>query len=410
VDWDPDFDVSTATEMARTLVGTAADALGAGPVHRRRLGAVDLRIVVSGTRGKSTTTEWLHDVFHRRGYDTFAKVTGNRPVTMYNGTVEDIERSGQVRLYENERVFGEFADRDVDVAVFENQGIREYTTRLVSEQFIRPHVVVLTNVREDHLDTMGQNRAQIARSLARAVPDGTTVINGERDPQLREYVGAELERRDASVRHVDVPSEKASVPGAELVYAIDSLLETVDEEPLSPADKGRKLADLSVEWTELPGGQVFDASEVNDVQSTEVVRRWLLDDHGTAIEPLVFLRGDRPGRTASFVRYIDRLADRGVVEQVHLMGTDRHRFALNTSVSAIEHDTPQKPPSDVLDEALEAGRPVAVMGNTVDDYMRDLETEITERAREAAEPTVDESVAGRETTDVDRDREGARTR
>jgi hypothetical protein len=359
------------------------DVVGLGPAHRRRLDGIDVRIAVSGTRGKSTATQWLHDVFHRRGYDTFAKVTGDHPLVRYNGSTYPIDRSGQVRLYENRAELARFDDRNVDVAVFENQGIREYTTRLVNQQFVAPDVVFLTNVREDHLDTLGRDRERIARSLARAVPRGTTVVNGERDPRIRARLEAELDRRDAETVHVEVPPRHRSVPGVEVAYGVDAVLRTVDAAPLSEAALAAKLDELAVEWRRLPGGRVYNAAPVNDVQSTEIIRQTLAGD--TLVEPVVFLRADRRGRTASFVRYIDRLFDRGLVECVHLLGADQAAFDRATTVPVRRHDRDREPPGAVLDEALASGRPVLLMGNTVDEYMRDLRETISQRATHTEE-------------------------
>jgi len=147
---------------------------------------------------------WLHEQFVSRGYDTYTKITGSDAQVRYNDTVSEIEREQQVRLYENERELARFDS--IDVAIVENQGIRPYTTRLVNEQFVDPDLVFLTNVREDHLDTLGRDRTQIARSLTRAVPQGTSVVCAEQYKPLREYIQTELERRDAPVTFVDPPS------------------------------------------------------------------------------------------------------------------------------------------------------------------------------------------------------------
>jgi len=166
-----------ALDGLRTVASGVVEALGAGPAHRRRLDEIDTRIVVSGVRGKSSVANWLHEQFVSRGYDTYTKITGSDAQVRYNDTVSEIEREQQVRLYENERELARFDS--IDVAIVENQGIRPYTTRLVNEQFVDPDLVFLTNVREDHLDTLGRDRTQIARSLTRAVPQGTSVVCAE---------------------------------------------------------------------------------------------------------------------------------------------------------------------------------------------------------------------------------------
>jgi hypothetical protein len=370
-----------AAGRLRALLGRLgselAHALGAGPAHRRHLRQIDYRIVVAGIRGKSTMTRWLHDVFTARGYDTFAKITGDVPQVLYNGTVQTVTREETVRLYENERELARFDD--VDVAIVENQGIRQYTTRLVNEQFVDPDLLFLTNVREDHLDTLGRDRIQIARALARAVPSGTPVVCGEQDEALRRYLWAELDRRDAPVTFVDIAPEDRSTPGAECVYGLDAVFGALGEPPLSETRREGYLDRLRPTWRRLPGGRVFNAAPVNDVQSTELARRSLVGDTDTVVEPLLNLRRDRRGRTASFLRYLGELADANAIERAHVVGYDRTLFETNATFPVVSHGTDSEPAA-VLDAALKAGNPVMLMGNTVTEFMRSLLAEVDARA------------------------------
>lgn len=368
-----------------SLVDGLGRALGAGPVHRRRLDRIDTRIAVSGVRGKSTVVRWLHDIFDRRGYDTFAKVTGTDPVVYYNGFRHEVEREQQVRLYENERELASFDD--IDVAIVENQGIRPYTTRLVNESFLDPHVVFITNVREDHLDTLGGDRVKIARSLARAVPEGTPVVCGEQNEALREYIREELRRRSAPVTFVDLPESVADVPAGECVYGTNGVLRQVGEPVIPPGELRGRVEALRPVWRWLPEGRAYNAAAVNDVQSTELVRRSLVGDTGEVVEPLLNLRWDRRGRTASFVRYLDERYDAGDIEQVHVVGDDRRLFEANVSVPVRSYDTDTVSPTGLLDEALSFDRPLLLMGNTVTEFMQSLVAEIDERALPHPEKT-----------------------
>ncbi|MWG36400.1 Mur ligase family protein [Halomarina oriensis] len=353
-----------------------------GPDHRERLADIDTRIVVSGTRGKSGTTERLHDVFDARGYDTGAKITGNRPAMLRGDERRPITRGERVTLYENERELRE--NPPDDVLVVENQAISDYTTRMVAEQFVDPDVVVLTNVRRDHLDTLGGDRLAIARALARAIPAGTHVVNGEQSPALRECLETELDRRGATVSHVSVPDEHANVPGAESIYALNEVLDAVGEEPLSRELLGGYLDEMRVEWRAIEGGHVFNAASVNDTESTEVVRRALAADRPGTIQPLFYIRGDRRGRTAAFLEYLSECYEQGVFEQVRVAGDDTARFARRAPFPVVRHDGDD--PATVLDAALDDGWPVFLVGNTVADFMRGMEAEVERRAA-AAEST-----------------------
>jgi hypothetical protein len=375
---DLPFDTTEARYRLRSALATIERTLGAGQAHRRRLDAIDTRIVVSGTRGKSTVTKWLHDIFNRRGYDTFAKVTGTSPVVYYNGVRHEINRSEQVRLYENERELARFDD--IDVAIFENQGIRPYTTRLVNEQFVKPDVVFITNVREDHLDTLGGSRVRIARSFARAVPNTTPVICGEQHDALQEYIRAELNRRNASVTFVNTPAESTDIPASECVYGVNAILTLLGEAPLPPAELQNQLESFRPVWKWIPGGRVYNAAPVNDVQSTELVRQSLMGDGCDVVEPLLNLRWDRRGRSASFIKYIDGLYEAGHIERVSIVGDDQRLFVANVDTPVNRYDSDPEVAGDILDELLSVDRPLLLMGNVVTEFMEALLNEIDERA------------------------------
>lgn len=381
-------DQQSSFDVGSTSILAALRSLATLPIrgfkHRRALRKIDTRIVVSGIRGKSSTTRRLDDVLRRRGYDTLTKITGNQPHLIHNGGVVPLNREGpRTTLYENIDVFREYVPKLAtyapdDVAIFENQGITEYTTRLINESFLDPHVIVLTNVRRDHQDTLGETRADIARSFAKSIPSGVHVVCGEQHPTIYEYLEREVTAIGATIEQVSIPEAHRGLLGAETVHAVNHTLRAAGEPPVPAEEIRAYLERIQPEWTVVPNGLVFNAAEVNDVESTEAVRRAL--ENSDRITPFVFLRPDRRGRTASFVSYFDHLADRGVVDAGYVMGSDSSVFANETTCEVTEIDS-DADPAAVLDRLLDRGRPVMLMGNTVDEFMRDLDAEIHARAQ-----------------------------
>ena len=353
--------------------------------HRKNLERVETRIVVSGIRGKSSTARRLDDLFNERGYDTFTKITGNRPHLIHNGEIHPIQRGGpRVTLYENISLINEFfpemdAYQPEDFGVFENQGITEYTTRFINRRLVKPQVVLLTNIRQDHIDTLGETRADIARTFGRSIPSDTHVVSGEQHPVIHDYLKESVERRGATIEQVEIPEHHEGMIGAETVHAIDAVLEAVDEEPLPDGKIEEFIEETQPEWTLVPKGRVFNASQVNDVESTEMVRNALAGDGKTT--PFVYLRWDRRGRTASFVRYINILVERGLIDEVHVGGANTSTFARNVDCPVTQHKKDAEA-DEILDELLDTGCPVVLMGNTVADLMRDMQDAVDERAEE----------------------------
>lgn len=179
--------------------------------------------------------------------------------------------------------------------------------------------------------------------------------------------------------------------GAETVHALNHVLAYLDEPPLPDAEIASLLDAIQPEWTELPGGRVFNAAKVNEIESTELFRRQLAGTGADAalVCPFAFLRRDRRGRTASFVEYVNPLADRGLIHRVHVGGAYTGVFARRVDVPATEHDTDPTAPSGVLDRLLGTDQPVVFMANTVHPFMRDLVDEVEYRERGGPEPLPD---------------------
>lgn len=373
---------------------TAVRACLRGVFHRRRLAKIDTQIVISGTRGKSSLTRWIYELLHAREYDVYAKITGNQPVSVHGDETSDIPRGPITTLYENEREIRKHTPDDA--MVIENQGITGYTTRMVNTRFTDPDVIVLSNLREDHLSTLGSDRYEVARELVGAIPEGTHVVNGEREPTLREYIDREVRRQGATVSHVTVPDEVAHIPGIESVYALNHVLAAIDEEPLTDDTLAAYRDEMTVKWRHVEGGRVYNAAEVNDVQSTEMVREALArqscGEPTQPITPFLYLRGDRRGRTVSFRHYLENLYDREeeIFEEVHVAGDPAEVFKRKASFPVVIHET-DRSADEVLDDLLSRERPVLLMGNTVAAFMREMEDaiearEVTLEARTDDEP------------------------
>ncbi|MEF8978448.1 MAG: hypothetical protein V5A39_06225 [Haloarculaceae archaeon] len=177
----------------------------------------------------------------------------------------------------------------------------------------------------------------------------------------------EIERRGGTIEQVEIPARHEGLIGAETAHAIDAVLAFLDEPPLPEGELKAFLHAIQPEWRQLPNGRVFNAAEVNDVESTEMVRQALVTDEKTL--PFVYLRRDRRGRTASFADYIDRLYEQGHIDRAHVGGANTRAFAENTDLPITRYD-----------------------GNTVDEFMRELEQAVRTQEQAINEPAENESL------------------
>lgn len=348
--------------------------------HRKRLRDIDTRIVVSGIRGKSNTVRNLHTEFNNRGYDVYSKVTGETPTSLYNEEEKEVQRFGAVRLYENELEVKKYSP--INVGIFENQAITEYTTRLFNEKFVKPHIIFITNIREDHLETLGKNRKILARSFARSIPKNTDIIIGETDPTLKNYLKKQVETKNGDVTEVSIPSKFKDKLGSECVIGINEILKKIGETPMPQKKIESYIEKMNPKWKNLTNGRIFDASNVNDVQSTELIRQLLMKEKKEIILPLIYLREDRRGRTVSFLKYFEDLYKQNHIKKVHIVGQTLSLFENRASFPVEKHNFRKDSASDVLDKTLGEGFPVILVGNSVSDFMENMKEVIKNRSRD----------------------------
>jgi len=155
---------------------------------QRKVDAVPLRICVTGTRGKSSVTRLIAAALRGSGMSVLARTTGAKPVLIFpDGCEEEISRRGLPTILEGKKILKAGAKLRVDALVVELMGIHPETIYVESQEIFKPHILVLTNVRLDHMDQMGRTKDNIASCFAGAIPEGCTVFvpNEEAYPVFR---------------------------------------------------------------------------------------------------------------------------------------------------------------------------------------------------------------------------------
>ena len=184
--------------------------LVAGVVEQRRhdhaLETIPARVVVNGIRGKSSITRLCAGALRGGGLTTVAKTTGTAARFIDPDGVDEpvYRRFGLANVVEQIGIVRRAAAHRPDVLVMECMAVMPELQELNQRKLVRGTVVVISNVREDHLAEMGPTLPDIARSLCRSMPVGGVCITAERElaPILRE----EATRRDCRLVEVDPES------------------------------------------------------------------------------------------------------------------------------------------------------------------------------------------------------------
>lgn len=218
---DPDFlprtgfwegvvnDLSSRGALAGALAGIYALAtLGWWIVHvrhiRRLSERIPIRILVTGTRGKSSVVRLLHAALTSAGLKVEAKTTGTAARYIDpDGRERSTTRLGQVSILETVSTMAQSARRNVDAVVVECMAVNPVLIRQLSADIVRPTIVDVTNCDLDHLEEEGSERVEIMRSLAQAVTSDQVVVTTERDPLCVWELQQETERNAGQLVAVD---------------------------------------------------------------------------------------------------------------------------------------------------------------------------------------------------------------
>ncbi|GAA5199139.1 poly-gamma-glutamate synthase PgsB [Rugosimonospora acidiphila] len=317
-----------------------------GRRHRRRLGSIPTRVVINGIRGKSSITRLVAGAL-RGQMVTIAKTTGTAARFIFaDGREIPFERRfGMPNVIEQLAVVADAARAGARALVVECMAVNPDLQQLNQEKLIQATVVVISNVREDHLDVMGPSLDDVARSLARSMPVGGVCVTAERD--RLHILRAEADKRGCVLVATDprdVSDEELAGFGwvtfkenVAVALAVAGLLGV----PRAEALAGMYLADpdpgvLRVDRCEH-GGRSFLAANLfaaNDPEST-LMNLELLQDSGQlpgSLSMVINCRPDRIERNGQMGTIVERIGP----ERVYLIGTPT-RSALRTIPDALRH-------------------------------------------------------------------------
>jgi poly-gamma-glutamate synthase PgsB/CapB len=317
---------------------------GAERLYLRRLQRqLDTRILVTGSRGKSSVTRLISAGLNAGGYHSLAKVTGSDTLFIHaDGRQEPLNRRRRPNIMEQFGVLRRAVRDEYRVVVVEGMALRPDLQQVEARTFIRPHITVVTNVRPDHLDVMGPTERDVALTFARALAHRTRLFLGDtefvrmftiataslqcplyypaRDPFPKETL-----ERFTYMEHPDNVSVALSVCTALGIERDRALAGMVDSRP----DAGG----LEVVRCQIGETRIFyihalaanDPESVEQIQNLPQIQRYL---DSTPLILLLVTRPDRHQRTLCLLKRID--GDQ--VSQLLWMGSrlpllDRHRVA-----------------------------------------------------------------------------------
>lgn len=149
-------------------------------IHRKRLFSIPSRILVNGSRGKTDVTRLIAAGLRAGGMRVAARTTGVYPKFIdSNGESHREPRSVPARMDELVKFISRASKKRVETVVVECMALNPLYQELTQDKLIQSQIGVITNVRLDHLDTMGNNKRKIAESLSLTIPRNGTLFTAE---------------------------------------------------------------------------------------------------------------------------------------------------------------------------------------------------------------------------------------
>lgn len=270
--------------------------------------AIPLRILVTGTRGKSGTVRLLHNMFMEAGKLPFGKVTGTTAVELHpDGRETPTVRFGAAGVSEMPEAVIRAAREGADVGVFECMAITPKLISLVARSHVAPQIVIIPSIRLDHLEEEGVTVGEIATNIVKSINDCDFLVSGADQPEVNDILAAYCKEHGITFVSAKPDASTPVVPGHHPTN-IAVALAVCDVAGISPSDATKHLEATSREprATEMVSVtcdegtlNVIDLGAANDPQSAwEALESCCLE--GKAVVPLLVNRWERPLRSVVF--------------------------------------------------------------------------------------------------------------
>lgn len=290
--------------------------LGDNKAFSEKIRHIPQRIIVEGTRGKSSTVLMLEEQIRRIGRRTLAKTTGVTSQLIVNGEKIALPRDRDGILLDDEGI-PSILHSDIDVLIFENPAITPDSMRYVHAA-IEPHHVVIPNIRIDHIEGLGNDPRELTETFTKnllATRHLKNVYYAEPIRNVHDFVYpilakfAENHPDRIRLHDVNVPKKYQKMPGIENLCITSYVMAHIYRERINARpilDHIRKKLQIRINAQDI---RYFDASQINDPVSCIHMLSYLLDNTEDPIALIGYFRQNQAGRNDLFEDYFDELDD-----------------------------------------------------------------------------------------------------
>jgi poly-gamma-glutamate synthase PgsB/CapB len=275
--------------------------------------SIPLRITVSGTRGKSSVVRLLASILREDGKKVLAKTTGSEAkYILPDGSESDVPRRGIPSILEQKKLMRKAANLHVDCIVAEIMSIHPENHYVESQQLLKPGIVLITNVRFDHIEAIGNTEDEIASVYRLDIPEKATVFISEQE--VRSAFLKAIENKD-----IDLIAVQRGVSSVLLRHGFESKIIEFSENFDLVVSVAKHLG---VDQQMIIKGiqkakQDFGELKIWKYQSRDsgkicyLVNAFAANDPQSTIEIISLVKNKIPFQTENFIGLLNLRSDRG---------------------------------------------------------------------------------------------------
>ncbi|MDY4889675.1 MAG: poly-gamma-glutamate synthase PgsB [Sphaerochaetaceae bacterium] len=141
--------------------------------HQKRLKEIPVRILVNGTRGKTSICSLLTAVLNENGYRAVGRTTGSEArILHHDGTSEPFIRRLPARITEMVPFIRLCSHEKADCVIVECMALGAEYQKAFSRMLIKPTHVIISNSYVDHVAEIGSTKEETIWTLANSIYPG----------------------------------------------------------------------------------------------------------------------------------------------------------------------------------------------------------------------------------------------
>lgn len=298
-------------------------------LHRRNLKAIKIRIMVNGTRGKTSVTRLIAAILREAGVRTWAKTTGTQAAWILpDGSETEYRKKNRPVNIREQIPFIRRARKDgAEAVVVECMALHPENQVMMAREFVRPTIGVMTNARVDHVSEIGATEEETVGTLSLSICEGEKVVTG--DARFDAYTDGRVapDSDELPVGYLESFSYPMFEDNVRQALGVAKLLGIDRETALRGMLNARP--DVGMRGPFRVGQcLVVNGFAANDLDSSKVLYEKSVAENGYADAPVWVLfnnRSDREFRLGEFLPLVKMLAAKGA--KVRVIGENREKSA-----------------------------------------------------------------------------------